>query len=313
MINLEKFAYAGMLSCRKPSTNRVGYFSPTTLRSTVEAGSATIQSSVTLESGSYLCTNNTGIIIGDINPNSGHTHPGRLVVEKNAWVGHIGDQGGVILTIGKHDDGVLIINNGKGLFEKGNIINPSAHIATVKINEGVLVTNTLHMENALSTLAVRNGLVRLQTASGLFSTIVYSGLLSISSAARAGEIRLTGTGACLFGIDSPSIGSSSIGPNGFNFIGDGGALIVRLYETDSSLTATYEAEAFFDNLMKENKIKRDDETVHSFVGFKMSKLIGHDKHCYAVLRPVPLKVSRKIIPEMVKNFLCGEIKQTYGL
>ncbi len=313
MTNLEKFAYAGMISCSAPSPNRVGYFSPTTLRSEIEAGTASIQSTVTLEPGSCLCTNNDGIAIGDVNPNSGHVHPGRITVEKDAWIGHIGDKGGTILTIGKCAEGTLIINNGKGLFGKGDISNPAVHVATLKVNEGVLLARHIQMDNPLSTLTIRNGIVRADSSAGAFATWVFSGLYSIGHSAKAGEIRLTGRGALLFGSSSPQLSSANMGKAGVNFIGDGGALIVRLNEAGASLSQTYEAEAFFDALLKEGKLKRDDQTVKDFTGFKMSKVIGHDSHCYAVLRPMSGDGLRKLIPDVLKKFLYGEVKQTYGL
>lgn len=313
MTNLKKFAYAGMISCSTPSPNRVGYFSPTTLHSEIEAGAVSIQSTVVLGTGSCLCTNNEGIAIGDVNPNTGHIHPGRVTVEKDAWIGHIGDKGGNILTIGKCADGVLIINSGKGLFGKGDIVNPSAHIATVKVNEGMLLAHHIRMENPLSSLTIRNGIVRTEAVAGRFTTWVFSGLYTIGSTAKAGEIRLTGRGSLLFGISSHKLSAADMGHAGVNFIGDGGALIVRLDDTGASLSQTYEAEAFFDALLKEGKLKRDDQPVKDFAGFKMAKVIGHDNHCYAVLRPMQEGSIRKLMPDALKKFFYGDTKQTYGL
>jgi hypothetical protein len=313
MSKLEKFAYADMIYLNTPSPNKVGYFSPTILRSELIAGSVSIQAKVTLEEGACICTDNGLSTIGDINPNSNHVHPGQINVEKGAWFGYVGNESGPVLDIGHKADGTLILNGGKALFEKGDIVNAEHHVATIKVNEGMLTVRSLDMANYMSMLTVRQGIVRANELKGKFTTWIYSGLVAVKHGVHSGPINITGSGALLFGAEDAHLTSDAMGSAGINFVGDGGALIVRLHDSKGSLSRTYEAEAVYDSLLKEGKISRDGEVLKDFTSFKMEKIMGTDTHSYAVLRPIPTMGERSLISEMLRTLLYGSVRQKWGL
>lgn len=286
MDRLDRFAYAGMVSYNKPSTNSVGFFSPTALRTGVEAGGINVQDKVSIEPGAFLCSNNHPIVIGDVNPSTGHLHPGQVIVEHNAWMGHIGDNHNNMLVLGQKADGTLIVNGGRVLFEKGCIKGNHDVTSVIRVNEGALSTQSIDL-GPTSSMTLRHGLIKVGSIKGLFPIWIYGGLFSVEKSMITGPVNLTGTGALLFGSGDTTLDASNMGKEGINFIGDGGFLIVKISNPEGTLSKMFATEALYEGLRKAGKIKRDGVPIENFKDFRMEQIIGRDDDSYAVLRPAP--------------------------
>lgn len=306
MERLDRFAYAGMVSYSKPSTNTVGFFSPTHINTGIETGGVNVQTEISIQPGAYLCSNNKPIVVGDINPTSGHLHPGKVIVEHDAWLGHIGDNHHNRLVLGEKADGSLIVNGGRVLFEKGVITGNPDHIATIKINEGALSARSIEL-GAGSSFTLRHGLVKAVTIKGLFRIWVYGGLLSIEESIKTGTINLTGTGALLFGSGDHPLDATAMGDSGVNFVGDGGYLVAKILNPEGSLSKMYATESLFEGLRKAGKIKRDGVAIENFKDFRMEQIFGKNDHSYAVLHPAPPAEGRfGTISEKLRRLFYGE-------
>lgn len=306
MDRLDKFAYAGMVSYNKPSSNSVGFFSPAALRTGVEAGSLSIQSDIVIEPGAYLCSNNHPIVIGDVNPNTGHLHPGKVTVENNAWFGHIGDGRNNLLLLADKADGTLIVDGGRVILEKGNIRGNKDFVSTICVNEGVLSTQSIELGPRTS-FRLRHGMIKAKSIKGPFRVWVYGGILSIEKEILTGTINLTGTGALLYGSGEKPLDASHMGKAGVNFVGDGGCLIVKIFNPEGSLSKLFTTESLYEALRKEGKIKRDGEPIQNFKDFRMEQIIGKNDHSYAVLRPThPGEGRFGIISDKLRKLFYGE-------
>lgn len=313
MKHLDKFAFAGMVSCSSPSNNKVGYFSPTVIHTEIEAGQISVQSTVDVRENACLCSNNKGFLVGVVNPNSGHLHPGTITVEPHAWIGHIGDKNGVVMHLGKDADGTLILNGGRALFAKGDILGNGEVISRIEINDGALEAKNITFKNPHSSIRIRHGGLKTGNIDGGFKIWVYGGILLVQGHLHAGSVSLTGMGALLLE-GQEKLDASLVGGAGLNFVGDGGAVIVPIHSNEGTLSQTYEAEAFFDELMKRGKIWRDGKPVSNFSNFHMEKLIGKKGKSYAALKPhTPQGGKYQAVAETLRTLLYGNTKPTYDL
>lgn len=313
MKHLDKFTFAGMVSCSAPSNNKVGYFSPTVIHTEIEAGQISVQSSVEVMPNGCLCSNNKGFLVGVVNPNSGHLHPGTISVEENAWIGHIGDKKGIVMHLGKDADGTLILNGGRALFAKGEIMGSAEVISRIEINGGAMDAGSITLKNPRSSIRIRHGLLKTGHVEGGFKIWIYGGIMFVDGHIHAGPINLTGMGALVFS-GNEKLSGKIIKGAGVNFVGDGGAMIVPIQAEQGTLSQTYEAEAFFDDLMKEGKIMRDGKPIRDFSDFRMGKQIGKNGKSYALLKPdVPTEGKYHAIAETLRTLLYGKTKQEYDL
>ncbi|MEG0142899.1 MAG: hypothetical protein RSA21_02285 [Akkermansia sp.] len=314
MKNLDRFTFAGMVSCSAPSDNKVGYFSPTVIDTEIETGLISIQSLVEVKENACLCANNGGFVIGVVNPNSGHIHPGKVTVQRGGWIGYIGNKKGVIMELGKDADGSLIIDGGRALFAKGEIAGSSKVISSIVVNEGALDAGEIMLQNPHSSIKLRHGFIHAGKLGGGFKVWIYGGLMAIEGKMETGLINLTGKGALVFGCGKNAVTANMMSQQGINFVGDGGTLIVKIHNHQGALSKTYDAEALFDDLMKSGKISRDGCPIDNFSGFHMEKLMGKNEQSFALLRPVPDGESKAhLIKGIVRSLLYGSTRQKYDL
>lgn len=296
-----------MVSTNKPSTNKVGFFAPTSIKTGIEAGEINVQDKVVIEPHAFLCCDGHPIIVGDINVSTNHLHPGEITVERNAWVGHIGDDRKNLLFLGKKADGALIINGGRVILEKGHIKGSPDCKSTITVNDGLLTTQSIELLDERSSITLRHGMIKTGSIKGPFRIWVYGGMLSIEKSIETNTINLTGTGALLFA-PKTSLDPASIGAQGINFVGDGGVLVVQISNPGASLSKMFGAEAFFEGLRKEGKIRRDGEVIANFRDFKMDQIVGKKGRSFAVLRPIVPGKSKSFIMEKLKKIFYGEYK-----
>ena len=313
MKHLDKFAFAGMVSCSAPSNNNIGYFSPTVIHTEIEAGQISVQSKIEVRENGCLCSNNKGFQIGVVNPNSGHLHPGTITVNANAWIGHIGDKKGVVMHLGKDADGTLVLNGGRALFAKGDILGHAGVISRIEINGGVMEAGSITLNNPRSSIRMRHGGLNTGNIEGGFKIWIYGGIMLVQGHLHAGPVNLTGMGALVLAGKKKLCSSLIEGP-GLNFVGNGGAVIVPIHTTGGMLSQTYEAEAFFDDLMKQGKIMRDGIPISDFSDFHLEKLLGKNRKSYAALKPsTPHAGKYQAIAETLRTLLYGNTKQKYDL